>query len=179
MSFEGFWVHRGSNDIIFVVTKGADYVIDNFGRFLKQMVAPGIKNIHPYSHDNRPMSIFPNWDHLISVEVQTKKWLQGKCDEFHVKFYFDKETARQAIKGAFKEKNYEKNLSGIASYWSESSISHPNVVFDDDDAELNTIVTDSIVQGLDVLSSYSLPRNKNVYIVTDAYRQQIKNHPSY
>lgn len=177
MSYEGFWVHRGSNDIVFVVTKGEDYVIDKFGVFLNEVMVAGFKSVHAYDRHGSTTQIYPNWNKLISIEVQTKKWVEHECNDLHVKFYFDKATALGVLKGKFKEKNYQKNLSSIAGYWRDGSVSHPNVVFsaDDDDEDFNTIVTDSIVKGLDVLRSYSLPRNKNVYIITDEYRELIKS----
>lgn len=175
---DGFWSHRGSNDLIYVVTADPDWLIQNFGVFLQwAMRGSGVLQVHPGSNYNPSVSIAPHWESLISIEVQTKKYLTGHTEHLHVKFYFDERWARHALGSAFRDRNYERNLRGIAEYWDDEGVSHANVVFDGTEAnrKLNTIVTPSIVRGLDVLGGYSLPRNKNVYIVTDAYRSQIKD----
>ena len=78
MSYTGFWTHRGSNDLIFVIEKGGDYVIAHFGEFVRNELGPGLIVVTD-DYNNVSLPITPDWSYLISMEVQTKKWQEGKA----------------------------------------------------------------------------------------------------
>ncbi|MBE0362130.1 hypothetical protein PULV_a3931 [Pseudoalteromonas ulvae UL12] len=175
----GTWCHRWSNDLIFVVNANPLSMVDNFGEYLKNILNSNAGlQVFNGNVENGFINITPDWSKLISIEVQTKKWLMNDTDKLHLKFYFEKEWAKNVLLDNFHENNYAKNLQGIAKYWSESCQSHPNEVFSEEEkyTKLNTICTDDIAGGKDVYAAYSLPKNKNIYIVKETYREQIREY---
>jgi hypothetical protein len=173
--YAGFWTLRGSNDLIFVVTKGERDIIKDFGSFMKKELTREAKTV--FSPDKTTKwTIAPDWTKLISVEVQTKKWLKQErgCKDFHLKFYFTKQWAKDTLKGVFSEENYKKNLEGIAEYWSDDSVSHINDVLSNA-TQVNTIVTpDPLWAFLQHCVGLSLPTTKNFYLISSQYADEIK-----
>lgn len=168
-----FWVHRGSNDIIFVVEDNADQHILQFGEFLASLPA----NIRLYagSYGKNYKDVSPDWEKLISIEVQTKKWLEKKCSTLHFKFYFEQNYAETLI-GKFKGSNYIDNIIGIAEYWDERSIGEIMKVFDDSEPNRRTnvaIMQNTIAGNFGELRKCSLPRKKNIYLIRSDYRNSL------
>jgi hypothetical protein len=173
MSYTGFWTHRGSNDLIFVIKKGGDYVIAHFGEFVRNELGPGLIVVID-DYNNVSLPITPDWSYLISMEVQTKKWKSGNTAHLHVKFYFTKQWAQSVLKQAFSESQYKKNLEGIAKYWDEGKISHFNVVLGTQHPENVVVTTTPILDCLRNLEEFALPANKNVYFIAGEYRHLIE-----
>jgi len=173
-----FWTHRGSNDLIFVVTSNphSDIILTKFAGFLVAALGKKSLTTYSYSQGNRPIVINPiDWSRLISIEVQTKKWKTGRCQHFHAKFYFEKNYALGNLGSLWNEITFQKNLKEVAEYWDDRCVGRIHEVFSSEDRyrRLNTLV---ISNPSEILGWRDLvcPSNKNIYIMMEGYVKQLQ-----
>jgi hypothetical protein len=188
-----FWTFRNSNDLIYVIEKDqakedAFLFQSALGDNLRKLLSPGeITVCDPEKPTATLFKITPNWQALVSIEIQGNKTLADRAGKsknatFHIKCYFDGNYALKNFKGADK-KEMNGNLQKICKYFDEKKdVGSAKDLFNDAEAlkATNAVVVkdlaDFVTKSAD---KWSLPKGKNVYMFTTAYVEMLKNKKTW
>lgn len=176
MCYEGFWTYRESTDLIFVVTGGEDWVLENFSEFCRMIVSSPDKDVQLYDRSDAILGVEVQWSKLTCIAAQVDKTMRNRREgakrneHLHVKFFFDVNyMRRKKLFGRFRISEYDRQLRDMKAYWDPKKVGSPEQV-----AETNTTYDEVVVDGpLITDGRASVPKTlpvKNVYVVASGYR---------